>query len=53
MFPLLHKIIETRPSNNITYEGGLGKYNPNIDTKYCHSLYTKNNISTTEIKDKS
>ncbi len=27
MFPSLHKIIETKPSNNTTYEGGLGIYN--------------------------
>ncbi len=44
MFPLLHKIIETKPSNNIAYKGGLGKYNP--------SIATKNNIAKNKIKDK-
>ncbi len=39
MFPLLHKIIETRPSNNITYTGGLGKYNSGFYPKS-----TKENI---------
>lgn len=27
MFPLLHKIIETKPSNNLTYKGGIGRFN--------------------------
>ncbi|WP_294965506.1 hypothetical protein [Sulfurimonas sp.] len=41
MFPLLNKIIETIPSNNITYSGGLGQYNPKVAKKSFHNISKK------------
>jgi hypothetical protein len=39
MFPLLHKTIETKPSNNLNYIGGLGKYNPLKSKQGLSNLY--------------
>jgi len=35
MFPPLHKTIETRPSNNLKYEGGIGIYKTQKHSSKC------------------
>lgn len=51
MFLLLHKTIQTKPSNNLSYIGGLGKNNPLKSKKDFSNLYHTKKYILTMIKD--
>ena len=51
MYQLLHKTIETKPSNNLTYMGGLGKYNPLKSKKGLSNLCKIQKNTFNMIKD--
>jgi len=41
MFPLIYKIIEATPSNNVTYTGGLGRTGSKTSKKPLFSIYKR------------
>lgn len=52
MFPLLDKMIETRPSNNVTYAGSLNKYNSKVSKRNLHSTPNKDKTDYHNAKGK-
>lgn len=51
MYQLLYKTIETKPTNNLTYTGGLGKYNPLKSKTGLSNLYKTQKNTLSMIKD--
>lgn len=49
---LLHKVIELTPTNNVSYVGGLGKYNCTVVKRNRHISNRKSRDSHTVLKDK-
>jgi len=49
---LLHKVIELTPTNNVSYVGGLGKYNCRVVKKNNYISNTKSRDFHTTLKDK-
>jgi hypothetical protein len=48
----LHKVIELTPTNNVSYIGGLGKYNYTVMKKDTYLSNKKSNDYRNILKDK-
>jgi len=53
MFPPLHNIIETRPSNNIKYEGEIGIYKTGKHSSKYTDIHFRKISLYIQVKDKS
>ncbi len=51
MFPLIYKIIEATPSNNVTYTGGLGRTGSKASKKPLSLMYKRADADPTTSKE--